>query len=320
MKYTKPFLTFDQQAEQLLARGLEADKSELVRRLEQVNYYRLSAYWHPFRKIDPTDPTGDTLSDDFRPGTKLGVVWRRYTFDRQLRILVMDAVERAEVAIRTKLIYHFSRQHGPFGYVEPGNFVNGMDHGRFMAVLEDAVRNSSNEVFVSHYRRKYTSERYLPLWMLAEIMTFGAMFTMVKHQPKRMQKTIAAEFGLSAPVLVSWLKTLNYIRNLCAHHARLWNRELAIRPMVPEHDPAWKAPVAVPNERVFGVLTLLRYLMNRIAPQSGWTCRLMRLLNRYDELPRRVMGFPEDWTACPIWHACPALERLLSDLGEEVNA
>lgn len=312
-RYEKPFLTFQQQADQLIARGLLADRVALVHCLEQVNYYRLSAYWHPFRRRDLSDPAGRALLNEFREGTRLEIVWRRYTFDRQLRILVMDAIERAEVAIRTRLVYLLSQELGPFAYLEPATFVPEMNHRRLLETLKTSVRNASHEVFIQHYRSKYGQEKWPPLWMLAEVVTFGTLFTMVKCLPKKRQKRLAQVFGVAAPVLVSWLKTLNYVRNLCAHHARLWNRELAVRPVLPRNDPRWRDPIPVPNDRIFGVLTVLRYLMTRISPQSGWTCRLVRLLNRYDEVPLDRMGFPVAWAHCPLWQHCAASRRLGGD-------
>ena len=312
MKYEKPFLTFEEQAERLIQRGLESEKTVLINRLENVNYYRLSAYWYPFRKKDSSDPAGNVRTHEFVEGTTLDSVWRRYTFDRQLRILVMDAVERAEVAVRTKAIYLFCRQYGPFGYENSGYFLDKMNLNRFLEELDKAVMRSSHEAFVAHYEKKYTSEKRLPLWMLAEIMTFGAMFTFVKNFKKPLQKELARSFGIPGEVLISWLTTLNYVRNICAHHGRLWNRELAIKPYIPRAGkyPDWHTPVSVPQHRIFGVLTILRYFMTLTAPQSHWTCRLMALFKQYDELPKNVMGFPENWEECPVWHNCRATHRI----------
>jgi len=92
MKYEKPALTFAEQANRLLSRGLVADHNELVNILKAVSYYRLSAYWHTFRIEGDPD-------DRLRPGTTLTMVWNRYVFDRQLRLLVMDAIERVEVVV-----------------------------------------------------------------------------------------------------------------------------------------------------------------------------------------------------------------------------
>ena len=111
MKYDKPPLTYDQQADLLLRRGLTADRDELVSRLRSVSYYRLSGYWYPFRLAD----------DSFRPGTTFETVWRRYRFDRRLRLLALDAIERVEVRIRTELVYVLAHAQGPFGYCASSN-------------------------------------------------------------------------------------------------------------------------------------------------------------------------------------------------------
>ena len=112
MRYTKPPLSFEEQADKLIRRGLVADKKELISRLQHVNYYRLSAYLYPYRNHD---------DDSYHPDTTLEKVWKHYTFDRQLRLIVMDAIERVEVAVRTQLVYHFVHQFGPFGYTEKSN-------------------------------------------------------------------------------------------------------------------------------------------------------------------------------------------------------
>lgn len=116
--------------------------------------------------------------------------------------------------------------------------------------------------------------------------------------------TLAHHFNLYTPVLESWLHTLLYIRNLCAHHARLWNRELAIRPKIPayRHHPDWHQPTSIDNTRVFAVLTLCRFLLEEIAPQSEWQTRLVALLNKYPDIPLVSMGFPRRWEESPIWN------------------
>ena len=225
MKYTKPPLTYEQQADLLLARGLVADKAELVAKLTAVSYYRLSAYWHPFKRPDNT----------FAPGTTVATVWRRYTFDRQLRLLVMDAIERVEIAVRSRLVYELVHRHGAFAHLNATAFsgIPAAEHQRLLDDLHDSAQRS-REVFVEHFQKTYDEFPDLPLWTAAETMTFGQMLTMFRHCGKHIQRDIGAGLQISGNVLRSWLLTLNYIRNLCAHHARLWNRELAIKPILPD--------------------------------------------------------------------------------------
>ena len=267
MRYTKPALSFEQQAQRLIDRGLIVkDKTMLVKCLSTVNYYRLSAYWYPFKRTNPA-----TGSEHFAPHTTFEMIWRRYTFDRELRLLVMDALERVEIAVlRTRLVEQFTLLYGPFGYCNLRNFnprFPESDYHRLMDELNDAVSRSKEE-FVGRFRRKYTSETHLPLWIAAELMTF---------------------------------------RNACAHHTRLWNRELPIRPKLPDkhHRPEWYIPAPIDNTRIFSVLTLLRYLLSYVAPLEGWSVRLEQLLDAYSEISIRSMGFPLNWHDCLIWKISP---------------
>lgn len=294
MKYSKPHLTYRKQADQLINRGLVADVDTLITRLKSVNYYRLSGYWFPFR----------LPGDDFKPGTTLDEIWDRYTFDRQLRCIVIDAVERMEIAIRTDIVYEFSLQYGPFGYKEKNNFP-GLSTASHNQLLISYYRETINsrEVFVNHFKDKYGDEHeLLPMWMAVEIMSFGMMLTFYTGLAKNMKRKVSNKYGIAFGVLESWLKTLNQVRNICAHHGRLWNRELGIKPRIPDNNGIWKQPVVVANKRIFGVLTILKYIINHIAPQSKWGSRLFKLLEDYPDVPIKSMGFPDNWRECPIWN------------------
>lgn len=294
MRYAKPPLTYEQQADQLLNRGLVADRSELIGRLTAVSYYRLSAYWHPFKRPD----------NSFAPGTTLSDIWRRYTFDRQLRLLVMDAIELVEISVRSRLVHELVHQRGAFAHLMPATFP-GIPPSHHQRLLEDLHESAmrSREAFVEHFRNTYDEFPDLPLWTAAETMTFGQMLTMFRHCGKHTQRAIGAGLRVSGNVLLSWLLTLNYVRNLCAHHARIWNRELAIKPMLPDarHDARWHPPHTVPNNRLFVVLTVLRNVLGQSAPQSRWQARLFELFDAYPETPLPPMGIPSNWRSHPIW-------------------
>jgi abortive infection bacteriophage resistance protein len=126
-KYTKPPLTFEEQADLIVSRGLKADRDRLIHRLKNVNYYRLSAYLYPFRVTD---------SDRFQEKTTLDLIWKYYTFDRQLRLIVMDAIERVEISVRTQLIYQLVRRHGAFGFTNAKNLPH-LDSDKFQNWLKD---------------------------------------------------------------------------------------------------------------------------------------------------------------------------------------
>ncbi len=298
LRYNKPALSFSQQADQLLDRGLLADRDTLVRRLKAVNYYRLSAYWHTFRDLSSSN-------DALLPGTDFDVIWRRYTFDRRLRLLVIDAIERIEVALRTQLTNIHTLKHGAFGYIDRSTLFNMSEkmHSEFLNKIRNEA-GRSKEDFVQHYHKKYVPSNDLPLWMTCELMSFGCMLTLFRHSDKTIKFEVASEYGISGKVLESWLLTLNFVRNICAHHGRLWNRGFDQKaPAIPRvnKNPEWHIPVIIKGDRMFGVLTVLYYLLKQVAPQSNWKGRFESLLDEYNDVPMDFMGFPEDWRSSPLW-------------------
>ena len=295
MQYTKPPLTFEQQAELLLNRGLVADRDVLISRLETVNYYRFSGYLYPYRLPD----------DSFKLGTTLATVWRQYTFDRKLRLLVLDAVERVEVALRTRLAYDHAHAHGPFAYRDrrslPG--LSRDAHDAWIAELSKEV-SASRERFVEHFRNKYGNAHTLPpIWIAIELMSFGKTFTFFRGCDPSIQKDISAWIGAPDRVFFSWLRTINEVRNVCAHHGRLWNRDLGNNPLLPNERkyPDWYHPCRVTQSKMFGVLTILKFMLKKAAPTSKWYERFASLLAEYPDLPLLWMGFPSNWMESPLW-------------------
>ncbi|MCB1158528.1 MAG: Abi family protein [Leptospiraceae bacterium] len=294
MIYNKPPLSFPQQADQLLKRGLIADRDDLIHKLQQVSYYRLSGYWFPFRKFP---------DDHFKKDTHFKTIWNRYVFDRQLRLLVLDGIERIEISLRTNITYILGHETGPFGYTENSNLPNLQPdkHALFLEEIQKEY-SRSKETFVSHFQTKYGDEHdVLPIWMVTELISFGTLFTMYRGAKKVTVKTIAKKYKLSEKVLVSWLGSLNTVRNICAHHSRFWNRELGYKPMIPNKDQTWKRPVVIKTNRIFVILCIIRYMLNFIAPQSNWQDRLLDLLDRYPEIPKNEMGFPDNWRSIAFW-------------------
>lgn len=303
MKYTKRPLDFSQQADLLLSRGLgEVSKADLVLFLQTVNYYRLSGYFYTFKNIDL-----NTGEEKFKPGTSFKIIKQRYEFDRQLRLLLMDAIERIEVSVfRTQLVEVYASIYGPFGYADYKNYnpkFSHTDFQRLMYELEQDERNSREE-FIIRYRTKYYLEKYLPFWMAVEVMSFGQLFTLYRNSDRNLKRQISSLYSVYSPVFDSWLHSLNYIRNACAHHIRLWNRPLPIAPLLPDkkHDPSWYVPAVIPNNGIFSVLTICQYLHQKIGLENYWKNNLISLLSKNPEIPLRVMGFPVNWQDIKFWN------------------
>jgi abortive infection bacteriophage resistance protein len=275
MEFTKAAITLEAQADLLLSRGLVADRAQLITRLQSVSYYRLSGYAYPFR-IPGTD--------NLQPGTNFDTIWQRYCFDRRLRVLLLDAIERIEVAVRTRLVYHFAQQHGPFGYLHAQHFPK-LEIGTYLEwrLKLHEETNRSKEVFKKAFFTKYTAHTELPLWMVAELMSMGSVLTFLKGVAPQIKQAVGAPEHLPDTLLLSWFTSLNAARNMCAHHARLSNRELGYQPLLPQPNkfPLWHGEHKIPNHRCGILLFICRYWLGLISPSSHWPERVGQLFTEY---------------------------------------
>lgn len=302
--YGKPALTFEKQIEHLKDRGMQFhDQDEALRQLSSISYYRLSGYWFLFRKRT----NNGQPSDKFLTDTTFDEVMRLYEFDRQLRSKVLDGIERIEVAIRTRLTYHLGHKYGAFGYINPENFHPGFSHEKWLKTLLSETERSSDE-FIRHFQKSYNGFPIVPIWMQTEVMTFGSLawlYKGMKNNAKegiRDKEAISGYFGLHYKRLENWLRTLTYIRNVCAHHSRLWNRELAIHPKKMS-EPEWQPPLTPRLDRTFTILLILRYLMRQSGNGDHWAEELTDLIRPIAENDayRKSMGMPENWEEHPLW-------------------
>jgi abortive infection bacteriophage resistance protein len=288
MKYGKPPLLYEDQLTMLIGRGLVCpDRPRALQWLQRIGYYRLSAYFIPFRHPD---------SDAFKNGTSLDAIVDLYKFDGGLRLLTLQAIDRIEIGIRAAITYQLAHGLGVFGYADAANFAKGYDHAGLMRNLRNEEGKTS-EAFVKHYRSKYTAEPVLPVWMATELLSFGALSKMYANLRTSLRKTIAATFGQPEPVFTSWVHALVATRNTCAHHSRIWNRELAIKPTLPQ---AWPA-AGIDNHRFYAIALVIQTLLESISPNSKWKDRLKAHFTAYPRIDLAAMHFPADWQGKAPW-------------------
>ena len=305
MEYTKPWLTFEDQADLLInERGLVADREQLISHLQDVGYYRLSGYWYIFKRKPEADEEGDK-DERFIEGTTFDEIWKLYTFDRQFRLKVLDAIERVEIYFRTQLAYELAGETGRFGFFDRKNLprLEWRDYLDFMERCTEEL-DRSREPFAIHFKETYGDEHDLPpYWILVNLMDFGTMLRLYNGASVEIRNKLSGNLGVSSRVLKSWLVAINTTRNICAHHGRLWNRGIGTRPIIPTKSkyPDWHEPFIVRSDNMFGMLTILSYLLERIAPDTSWRTRLFGLLGRLDADELRRMGFTEGWEKCPLW-------------------
>jgi abortive infection bacteriophage resistance protein len=319
--YDKPHLALDQQVERLRQRGMEVpDDGRAHRCLATIGYYRLSGYYYPYRK--PGTGGGSRRSDEFEPGTTLDQVLALYEFDRQLKLLVLDAVERVEIMIRVKVGYVLGMR-GAFAHLDSGcldgNFTKvreGEEQSQYAVWLEKMQQelDRSKEDFLAHFRETYDGR--LPVWVVTEILDFGSLSRLYSGLLRADRDLIAKDLDIldgtgsgNGSVLANWLQVLNFVRNTCAHHSRLWNRNMtvqvgrkALRHIAPlKH--VTDGPTTT-TDRVYGALCVLSFLLDHAGSAVGWRATVRVLLA--DQLPPSMrgpqeMGLPPGWDTQQIW-------------------
>ena len=295
MKYAKPTLSIALQIQHLESRGLVISNHAAAEHfLSNISYYRFSAYLYPFRLL-PTD--------NYMSGTTFDLVLNHYLFDREFRLLVFDAIERIEVAFRTQLIYQPSLLHGPFWFLDGSNCIKADRWQSQLAKLKEEVERSG-EVFINHFFNKY-SDSIPPAWVSFEVASFGLLSRLYQNLKfsSPAKKGIAQHFGLTEPrVFQSWIRSLTYVRNLCAHHSRLWNRTLTETPKLIQNPPAfWISKPPATNDKVYYFLCCLVHMLRQVNPRSSFTGKLRNLFDKYPAIDCKTMGFPADWKDDPFW-------------------
>lgn len=225
-----------------------------------------------------------------------------YIFDRKLRLLVIDALERVEIAIRACISDTMCVNHGAHWYVDRSHFVAHFDHTKLLKDISNKMQynpatGKSPIIFIEHYYANYSSPELPPSWMVFELVSFGTVSQVFGNLIGSNQKAIAKIFGLHPKVLRSWLHTLSYLRNLCAHHQRLWNRTFTIKPITAKGYEEYLDP----NDRLYAQLAVVQVLLKKIAVDSMWPRKINDLVNGYSAFPASKMGFPSDWRNQPLW-------------------
>jgi len=294
--YPKNWLSYADQVQLLQQRGLVvADTAKAERFLSHLNYYRFSGYCLAF----------ESQRHVFIPGTTFEQVADAYLFDLVLRDLLTEALEVIEVDLRAAIAYHFGDQYGAFGHTDSANFFHRFQHQDWLNRLQDEAQRSS-EQFIKHYRQTYSEFPDLPVWIVTEVMSFGGLSKMFKFMVRNDQRAVAGRYRLQASVLESWMHHVVYIRNLCAHHSRVWDRVWAIKPTLP-HGNGWRAPHLRSNRHLFATLLLLRYWLKRIPAVSSfaadWKLRVEAHMASLPATsnPQGRMGLTNNWASNPVW-------------------
>ena len=237
----------------------------------------------------------------YKPHSSFSQVMMLYRFDKKLRLLIFNEIEKIEVAVRSAIVNIGSEMTGnPFWMTDSSNFIDTQKFHRTMDLI-DAELHHSREDFIVHFKQTY-SDAYPPAWILAEVLPFGVITNIFSNlKTARIKKSIARRFGLQVAPFESWLTIVTLTRNSCCHHARVWNKQNTIRPMIPNHMIGnW---ITLPTDalRIYFNLCIIKYFLNIISPSNDMKAKLDTLLVSYPDIDTAAMGFPRDWEREPLW-------------------
>lgn len=311
-QYSKPYLPVPDQIAKLKARGMVIeDEAKASEYLSRLGYYRLSAYWYPFRLT-----AAGKVTDDFKPGTTFKWALDLYSFDKKLRLQLLDVLERIEIFIRTAVALQLG-QFDPCAHREPslldGQFTRKdpktglVAHTEWLAKLDTKARTSKEE-FAVHFKTKYAGS-HMPIWVAVELLDFGPLSMLLGGMKWADVNAIAAGCGaIDRTTLATWIRALSVVRNACAHHARVWNKPLIDQPRMP---PAGAIPVLdhvatspFGTRRVYAACAIARYLLLKVNPRTEWSKRLKEHLQTFPTnqyISPKTMGFPDGWEDLPLW-------------------
>jgi abortive infection bacteriophage resistance protein len=290
--FAKPAKTFEEQVQLLQSRGMIiGDVQEAIFYIQHLNYYRLSAYWLPFEL--------DHKNHQFEPDTKFEDVFKLYIFDRELRLLLLDGIERIEVSVRSQWAYQLAILHNPHAHLDSQLFDARYWQRDLKALSQEVAR--SQETFIHHLQNTY-NEQLPPVWAVCEVMSIGLLSRWYGSlKPYKTRSAIAKVYQINDLVLASWIHHLSIVRNFCAHHSRLWNREFSITPALPKSkNNAIASQLVLRSRNLYNTLVIVLYFMDTIAPSHHLRSRLLKLLSEHPER-LAAMGFPVDWQQMGIW-------------------
>lgn len=293
--YNKPPVTVADQIQLLKGRNLViSDEPRAEKYLTNVGYYRLTGYMFHLQKDKTHTFDGKTDFND---------IINCYQFDKALRSILTEYIERLEVFLRTSLTDHYSLSTGSFFWYRDNNLYADQECYDVINREIDKSFKEVKELFLRKFRLNY-DDAYPPSNMALETLTFGKLTRLyggLKNEGAK--QIIAKKFGLPNEILTSWLVYISNVRNICAHHARLWNRYMtADRFTVPKRKSIAFTGVLTDdfNTTMYGVIAVLNRLLDAFNPGNNFVTKVIALIKQYN-VDTEYMHFHKDWEQNPPW-------------------
>lgn len=273
--------TFEQQIDILEERGIIIEDRESAKRiLSMINYYRLTAYALQFK-----------LENKYIGDIKFDTLYKLYNFDKKMKNLIIGALESIEISIRTYIAYTLAHKYGADSYTKSEIFENEKYHSGLMKEISKEIKRNYREPFVIHHNEKYNGK--FPIWAVIELISFGALSRMYSNLKRKDQRIVSRELlGLDYKLLVAGLLHLSYVRNICAHYGRLYNKKFVVFTKL--HKKYSKYNIDG-NSLLATILTIKEIMPNK----DEWNVFKIQISTLIEEnlhiIDLKLIGFPENW-------------------------
>lgn len=293
--FTKRYSSPRELVQRLKSRGLVIDNEQRAEAyIINIGYYRLSAYMYPYLSMPKTNHI-------FKKEVSFDNILDLYRFDKKLRVLLFNEIEKIEIAFKEAVANITSQMTGDiFWMTNSKYFKSQIVYSKTYSLIE-AEYNKSTEDFIKHFKCKYL-DPFAPAWMLSEIIPFGITIQLYRNlMDQRIRKQISKRFYLQPQALESWMTTIALTRNACCHHSRVWNKVNSIIPADAKKmiRPWITMPVA--KNRIYFNICMIKYFMNIISPNNDLKAKLNNLFVRFPLIDLKAMGFPVGWEREPLW-------------------
>lgn len=280
-KHQQP-MTIDKQIENLKSLGLIIEDEEYAKKiLNDISYFRLIKAYSLNLK-DKNSTYSDNVTFEH--------IVELYLFNANFRQIIFPQIEKIEINARCRIGNYFANKYGVLAYKDSANFENEKYHKTFLDDIDEELRRNSKAPFVKNFRDNYDGGE-LPIYALVEIFSFGTLSKFYKNMKNSDKKAIAQKFGVGYTYLESWLESISYVRNICAHYGRLYNAKLSKTPkMYNQYREA-----GIGNNRIFGILLCMMQLLKGDKNWILFVDEIEMLIEKYEGIDIKTMGFPENW-------------------------
>ncbi|MBS6520169.1 MAG: Abi family protein [Clostridiales bacterium] len=282
LKQHQPPMTVDEQVKNLKEIGLIVSDEEYAKKiLNDISYFRLIKAYSLNLK-----PKNGRYSKE----TTFEQIVDLYLFNAKLRQLIFPEIEKIEINVRCRIANYFAGQYGVLGYLDANNFVKEEYHQTFLSDIKEEISRNSKAPFVQNFRHNYEGGQ-LPIYALVEVFSFGTLSKFYKNMKNPDKKAVAQTFGVGYTYVESWLESISYVRNICAHYGRIYNAKFSKTPILyKEYTQA-----GIKNNRMYSVLLCMKHLLKNDKHWNIFVDAIENLIEEYESVDIRTMGFPDNW-------------------------